>query len=356
MTMLAPFKERLTAPPPQSKTANILHHEASRTFLRNIDLSTTPPGSPPSHLHAMGLTPTAAAPPARDAHSILAALSNLSRQNNVPPANTVNAPQNNFNSVSNATSNQVHPAYAQNRVIPSPAPVNVQAPAAFTPYSQAPTNGVQNYANNQSIQFPPAPPPVPGALDPALQQQLILIKALSDQGMPPDQIAGIVAAMGGQGLLPVGAFPPPPPQFAAQQNQIQNGDNGWGVKQEPGIKQDESRDRNGYQSPPNRFRRRSRSRSPTQWSQRDGPNNRGRDEHYERGSPGNRNRGEGRGRARGSGNEYRQRSPPRRGRSPSPLQQQQVSEKWVEHDETVPRGNIKGMKVHFSIKTHTNNF
>jgi len=173
---------------------------------------------------------------------------------------------------------------------------------------------------------------------------------LSDQGFTPDKIAGIIAVMGNQApqMMSAGTLPPPPPQFAAQ-NSNPNAQNGWVVRPE------ESRDHigtgNGYheavRSPPGRYRRRSRSRSPPPaWNARDSPASRRRDEpnyEYGRGSPG-RSRGDDRGRGRGRGNDYRQRSPPRRGRSPSPpTRSNGAASKWIGHDPTIPKGSIKGM-------------
>ena len=318
--------------------------------------STTPPGSPPPNLQqTLGLQPTAIAAPAQNASSIMEVLANLARQNTAAPAtNSSTQPKDSSFNVSNAQNNPAPQVAAMNQTIPFPAPpVNVPAAVAtFASHNQGPSNGAQNFASNQTNPFSAVPPLIPPtALDPAVQQQLMLIKALSDQGIPPDQIASLIAAMGSQGppILGAGSIPPPP-QFAAQnQNQnVQNGQNGWGVRP------DESRDHNGYHESlrsPNRYRRRSRSPSPTRtWNPHDSPASRRRDESnydYDRDSPG-RNRGEDRGRGRGRTNEYRQRSPPRRGRSPTPPPRSNGSgPKWIGHDQHLAKGNIKGIHIIF---------
>ena len=281
----------------------------------------------------------------------------MARQNNsLPPANTSPPKASQYN-VSNSQSNPVQQVAAYNQGIPFPPippPVNVPAAAAnFAP--QGISSGVQNFASNQTNPFAGIPPIVPpAALDPAVQQQLMLIKALRDQGFPLDKIPGILAAMGAQGA----ALPPmiPPPQFATQ-NQGLNAQNGWGPR--PEDSRDHSGNGNGHgyeeamRSPPGRFRRRSRSRSPpAAWNARDSPARRREEPNfdYERGSPG-RSRGDDRGRGRGggNGNDYRQRSPPRRGRSPSPSRSNGPGEKWIGHDTTIPKGSIKGTNAPFSL-------
>jgi protein NRD1 len=354
--MLTTFKEKLNVPS-QSKTTAFFHQCSFTLSVSNrkcfsIDQSTTPPGSPPADLQkSLGLqSPANSAPAAaRNTSSILEALANMARQNtSAPPANPTLPMDSQYN-VSNSQSNPAQQVAAFNQGVlfpPIPPPVNVPAAPAFA--SQGTSNGAQNFASNQTNPFAAVPPIVPPtALDPAVQQQLMLIKALSDQGFPPDKIAGIIAAMGSQGppMMGAGALPPPPPQFAAQ-NSNPSAQNGWGTRPE------ESRDRNGngyheaVRSPPGRYRRRSRSRSPPPaWNARDSPASRRRDEpnyDYDRDSPG-RNRGDDRGRGRGRGNDYRQRSPPRRGRSPSPPSRANgAGSKWVGHDATIPKGNIKG--------------
>jgi protein NRD1 len=321
--------------------------------------TTTPPGSPPPNLQqALGLQPTAASAPAPNPSSIMEVLANLARQNtSAPAANLSTQPKDSSYNVSNAQSNSAQQVAAMNQTIPFPPippPVNVPAAAAtFAAQNEGSSNGAQNFASNQTYPFAAVPPLVPPtALDPAVQQQLMLIKALSDQGIPPDKIASLIAAMGSQGppMMGAGGIPPQPQVAAQNQNQNvqngQNGQNGWGTRP------DEPRDHNGFHESlrsPNRYRRRSRSPSPTRaWNARDSPASRRRDEpnyDYDRDSPG-RNRGDDRGRGRGRTNDYRQRSPPRRGRSPTPPPRPNGGgSKWIGHDPHLPKGNIKGLRI-----------
>ncbi|TVY21078.1 Rpb7-binding protein seb1 [Lachnellula arida] len=334
LSMLNDFKEKLTA------------------SMQNE--STTPPGSPPADLQrAFGSTmhpgaPAAPAAPATatSAPSILQALASLARQNASTSAD-------NSYSVSNAHHNG---APASNQAVPFPhVPQPVNVPAA-TYASQPPYQGASNGAYAQSFAssqtnpnaFAAVPPVVqPGALDPALQQQILLVKALADQGLTTEQIQAVLA-------VGAGGLPQPPQPFAAQQqsqNQNQNVQNGWNGAA-AASRPDDSRDFNGYhdreavRSPPNRYRQRSRSRSPPRaWNS---PAARRRDESntydFDRNSPA-RNRGDERGRGgRGGaarGNDYRQRSPARRGRSPSPPRSRGAGQKWIDHDSSIPKGSIK---------------
>lgn len=356
LQMLATFKEKLDV---QSEAIQIPYHFSSQTltFASASDQSTTPPGSPPLDIQ-MSTTrvqpasmPTAAAP-ARNTSSILEALANMARQTTSAP--TPNLPPQSLDRSYNVSNGQHMPAVNQPQF--PPLPVNVPAPAAtFAPQIQGSSNGVHNYANNN--QFAAVQPIVPPTtLDPAMQQQLLLIKALSDQGFAPDKIAGIMAAMGSGPPMPgASGIPPPPPQFA---DQNQNGQNGWGGKSE------DPRDRNGHydheavRSPQGRFRRRSRSRSPKQeWNARNSPNSRRQEQRfdYEQNSPGRSRGGDDRGRGgRGRGNDYRQRSPPRRGNSPSPPSSSNGPQKWIGHDASVPNGSIKGKIANFAFINHAN--
>jgi protein NRD1 len=178
-----------------------------------------------------------------------------------------------------------------------------------------------------------APAPVLGQdAGAALQQQILLFKTLSDQGIPQEQWAGIIAALSAvqtQGVAGGMAGMMMPGQGAAPTaNQ-----GAWGARPA------ESRDRMGYpepiRSPNGRYGRRSRSPSPARgWGARDSPNNRRRDEpgygDYDRGrdsSP----------RGRGRGNDYRQRSPQGRNRSLSPPR----GEKWTDYDPSIGKDSIK---------------
>jgi protein NRD1 len=366
--MLTSFKEKLNAPS-QSKTASAaslssLPYRVSNHLGLSVDQSTTPPGSPPSDIQrTLGLqqssAPAAAAPAAPNTSSILAALANMARQQNAaasaanPSAQSQN--QDSLYKVPNAQNNPAQQLPALNQSLPlqpTPPPVNVPAPGA-TFASQIPgaNGGAQNFASNQPNPYAAAPPMLPPTtLDPAVQQQLVLIKTLSDAGIAPDQIAGVIARLGSQGgaaggLLGAAQFPA---QNANANANAQNGPNGWGARP------DESRDRSGYHEgarSPGRYRRRSRSASPSRaWNARDSPASRRRDEagyDYGRDSPGRNRDDRGRGGRAGRGNEYRQRSPPRRGRSPTPPRPH-GGEKWVGHDATIPKGHIKGMATTIS--------
>jgi len=369
--MLTSFKEKLNA---QSKTASNAFILSVNSLMKSstcVDPSTTPPGSPPPNLHLLGTqqanantpTPTTATPSSASAppntSSILAALANIARQNtSAPPANPSTQAQDSSYNVSNAQSRPAPPVAALNQGLPFPPippPVNVPAlPASYALQAQGSSNGgVPNFASNQNTSFPAAAPPVsPTSIDPAVQQQLMLIKALSDSGVPHDKIAGLLAAMGGQGLPNLGGAGGMPPQQMLGQsaNANANAQNSWGARP------DESRDRNGFENnlrSPQRYRRRSRSASPVRaWGARDSPNSRRRDEanyDYGRDSPSRNDRGRGGG--RGGRGDYRQRSPPRRGRSPSPRSgggsvSGGPTQKWIGHDTSIGKGNIKGKNTH----------
>lgn len=325
--------------------------------------STTPPGSPPSDLHSRsGLSntqnPTVSTAPAgsaaSDTSAILAALANMARQNTVAPPATTQYPTKDNSYLQNVQKTPNHQASALNHTFTPPFPSSVTAPVAppvsnpnaantFAPQPNPANNSVPSFSNltNTYAAAPPAPPIPPAVpstpgLDPSVQQQLILIKALSDQGFSPDKIAGIIAAVGNRTTIPSS-------QHLTAQNQIppigQGLQNSW-------EKLDESRDRDAYEpsrSPSQRFRRRSRSRSPQGWNTRDSPMRR-REEigfDFERGSP--RVRVDDRNRGRGRVVDYRQRSPPRRAHSPSPPQNMNNSNnKWIGYDNTIPKGSIKG--------------
>ncbi|KAG0648129.1 Rpb7-binding seb1 [Hyphodiscus hymeniophilus] len=334
LQMLTPFKEKLSA-------SSQIH-------------STTPPGSPPSDIRrTLGLQQSNAAPAATapDTSSILAALASMARQNiSAAPSASNTLGQDSSFKVSNGQTNAALQSTGlhqqQTLQFPHiPQPVNVPASAAtFAPQTQAPNHTAQSYPSNTNVfaSLPPVPPPA--VLDPTFQAQLMVIKMLKEQGITDDNIPAVLAAMNSQGYgqMGVGGFSPAPvSQYPVQnQNQTsQNGQNGW-VKQE-----DESRDRDrkgpeNFRSP-DRFRRRSRSRSPPRgWTARDSPPRRhdGPNYEYDRDSPGRNRGGDDH---RGRGNEYRQRSPPRRGRSPTPPRSFGGGEKWIGHEQSLGKNNIK---------------
>jgi len=296
-----------------------------------------------------------ASAPENPATAILAALTNMARQNTaaLPHANT-HSQASSFQ-VSNGHNNSALHATALNpqqlQYSHFPPQVNVPAPAAqFALQTQAPNHIAQGFPSNPNT-FAGLPPVLPSAaaLDPAIQHQLMIIKTLKEQGIPDDKIPAVLAAMNGQGLaVGGGGFPAASlPQYPVQnQNQNPSAQNGWASRQE-----EESRDRDHQNiRSPDRYRRRSRSRSPHRgWTAPDSPSSRRRDGpgsqfDYDRDSPG-RNRGmEDRSRP-GRANEYRQRSPPRRGRSPTPPRSHGGSDKWIGHDISIGKNNIKGSPI-----------
>lgn len=334
LQMLDSFKAKLNA---QSKTLALPDPDRSLNLTRVTDASTTPPGSPPTSLQTSLYgqpTPDAApAGPARNTSSILQALANMAPRNTAAPAANPYQQSLDVNSSYNVSNGHINPAPQ----VPAltqlpfslPVPVNVPVQAATAGSS----NSAPSYFSNNQFPAAAAPPPVAPPVDPALQQQLQLIKTLADQGMQVEQIANILAAMG-QAALPA------PLPFAAPNQPAVAAQNGWGAP---------SRDRTeAAASPPSRFRR-SRSRSPKpEWNARDSPASRRRGEpnfDHDKGFP-DRNRGhedrERPGWPGGRGNEYRQRSPPRRAQSPSPPRFNNGSQKWISHDPTIKSGHIKG--------------
>ena len=200
------------------------------------------------------------------------------------------------------------PAYQPPQVAPAPG-----MPYSYPPYSAAPVQAP-----------PPAPAPAaqPGTLNPDMQQQVMLIKALADQGVPFDKIPGLIQTMQAAGALPAGG--PPPVQPHAQQP--------YGAPQQPyGAPQ-------GYDHShrsPNRYNQnqRSRSRSPgRRWDGRDSGNGDRRDS-YE-----TRTQDDVRG-------QYRQRSPAggRRAHGGDPMNPpaHRGQDKWVEIDRSLPENHIR---------------
>ncbi|KAL6816808.1 hypothetical protein V8C40DRAFT_253788 [Trichoderma camerunense] len=335
-SMIESFKERVNAPSPPK--------------------STTPPGSPPAGL-AASLQNQAQNKPAPNGSSILEALANIARQNtsSAPSNQSLPAPAASY-SMPPATSNappasatppglsqvlasslpQPHQSYP-----PAGQPVNVSSlPFSLTQMlgQNAPMPaGASNPSNPYAAAS--AAPPASGAggagLGPDVQQQIMLIKALADQGVPFDKIPALIQSM--TSATATGGYPAaqPPAPVPTAQGTFPSVQQPWGAAAS-GPAPDQ-----GYQdnvrSP--RYRGRSRSRSPERgWNARGSPRG-GRE--YGRNSP-PRGRMDDRDRNGRGGNDYRQRSPPRarHGRSPSPSQEFQ-QEKWVEFDPALPSGTIK---------------
>ncbi|RWA12260.1 hypothetical protein EKO27_g2858 [Xylaria grammica] len=337
VSMIESFKQKLNAP----------------TVSQNE--STTPVGSPPPGAGLPGLSETK--PPVTEApNAIMEALANIARQNITvpPPSVSVPAAAGPFNlpptqqPTLQTTQNQAS-APAPASFLPVAHPINV--PSLSYPYApQAQTQApVQSQpfvppvtASNQAPGFPGVAPGAPlaaaaGGVDPNVQQQVMLIKLLADQGVPVDKIPLIIAGIQNGGAP--GAAVTPSASSIPSQPQLQPGQppygSSWGQE---GFRSDESRDRSFTQvRSPSRYHDRSRSRSPPRhWDQRGrdyggfGPNSPGG------GRMDDRDR-------RGRGPDYRQRSPQgRRGRSPTPPQDfPRPGAKWVEIDRTLPQGHIK---------------
>jgi protein NRD1 len=207
--------------------------------------------------------------------------------------------------------------------------------AAQNGYAGSPLNNPSNPPPNPLVgALSGAAAAAPGlGLDPNTQQQIMLIKALADQGVPFDKIPALIQSMTGSAVA--GAVPPAQQPMPYAQNSPVPAQPAWGA---PSAKPDDSR-MSGYghtRSPP-RYNGRSRSRSPDRgWGARGSPRN-GRDRlDYGRDSP-NRGRHDDR-----RGGDYRQRSPHgHRGRSETPIHDQSPAEKWVEYDSSLPSGHIK---------------
>jgi protein NRD1 len=345
ISMIESFKQKLSAPPaPQND-------------------STTPVGSPPPGTGLPGVPeakPTATEAP----NAIMEALANIVRQSvNTGGSHSVPATTNPFTVPPTQLGSIAQQASLQTQgqsstLAPGATPFTAVAPPAngpAMPYyapqvpTQAPIQGQPFVppvtAGNQAHGFPGAASIAPpaasaGGVDPNVQQQVMLIKLLADQGVPLDKIPLILAGIQNGGITGAGAGASAPPSMPPQP-QIQPGQQSYGSTWgQESFRPDESRDRNFNQvRSPHRYHDRSRSRSPPRhWDQR------GRDYGgFGPDSPGT-GRTDDRDR-RGRGSDYRQRSPPgRRGRSPTPPQDfPRPGPKWVEIDRTLPQGHIKGM-------------
>ncbi|KAI9787347.1 MAG: hypothetical protein M1816_007633 [Peltula sp. TS41687] len=319
--MLQSFKDKLNAP--SSKIYPILIHAQS----------TTPPGSPGRD--SRPTDPPASGASAPNTSAILAALASMAKQASAaPPANPINAfAQENTNgipSMQNPVPQETPAPVTQASVFPPTMPAmslpffgaGMVSQAPLAPVTQAPVfPGAM-----PAFSAPAMPQPQPGA--DALQQQVLLIQFLMQQGIPQDQWGAIMQALstgglGGAGMTPQAGFPnfyPP------------------------------SRDTQMRSPPPptGRYQQRDRSRSPQGWRnqspprRRDSPTYGDYDNH---GDPYDRRGGRGRG-GRGRDNDYRQRSPQgnRRGRSPGTPDRYNLppgGPKWVDYDPTVGKDSIK---------------
>ncbi|KAL8988859.1 MAG: hypothetical protein Q9177_002136 [Variospora cf. flavescens] len=339
--MLANFKQKLDAP------ANGVN-------------STTPPGSPPNDFISLkaGQEEPAKAPdnvngaPAADTSAILKALADMAKSNTgaasaASSGNVANL-QNSFPHNMPEPVNQAPsvPPIAQAVGVPganggngaSTFPGLSNASGSFHPN---PPTGQPNM--NMNIQFPPVMPQGNGvpAMTPEIQQQLQILQALQAQGVPQDQWANVLSVLMAGGAGAAGSNVNAAPQQGWQPN-----GGGYG---------DQSRDRNGFndqslQSPSGRFRDpRSRSRSPSAWDRRGNaspPRRRDSPVYGEYGRDARNSDRGGFGRSdRGRGNAFRQRSPDRQRRSPSPRHSGNElpppGPKFVEYDPSLRQGMIK---------------
>ena len=247
--------------------------------------------------------------------------------------------------------------YAQN--VPSSVNPNPSVPSEPTVGVPGATNSAVQFAGtgnqSNSSQNPPnssngqsgtqgAPTAAPGLPD--MQQQVALLQYLQAQGVPQDQlVTALTMVMANGGNLP----PMPNNNYTPQQP-------GW--QQNQGYGNEQSRDQNGnndqyMRSPSGQFRNtRARSRSPRAWdNRREATPPRRRDSpvygEYEGGRDGRGGFGRG---GRGRGDSYRQRSPDRFRRSPSPRRQSNAlpapGPKLIEYDYSLGSERIKGKRNH----------
>ncbi|RDA92396.1 hypothetical protein CP533_4736 [Ophiocordyceps camponoti-saundersi (nom. inval.)] len=296
--------------------------ESFREKLSAPNASTTPPGSPPAA--ALATLPDNSRPStAPDGSSILEALFNIARQNTTASSSKPVAP-------APAASYGLPAAGIATPSLAPPAPPPPPPPPPSYPTASQPVNSsslpfsvpqmpalgnptTAPYRNNGSAAF---------GLDPNTQQQIILIKALADQGIPLDKIPAFVQSMTGAGNANAqSSFQAPVP---AAQGSYPAAQQTWAA--------DSSRPFADGNRSPNRYHGRSRSRSPDRgWA--------GRGSSRDRADYGH---GEDRDRNGRRGNNYRQRSPQgRHGRSASPSSEFPKIERWIDYDAKLPAGHIR---------------
>ncbi|KAF4512824.1 hypothetical protein G6O67_000162 [Ophiocordyceps sinensis] len=298
--MLESYREKLSAAPPPNA-------------------STTPPGSPPAGAPAstQNKHPASTAPAPPNGSSILEALANMARQNTAANPGRPGAPALAAASyglpaggMPQAAPQQQHQQQPSHALAAPPAypPTSQSAHGSSMPFSMPPMlgQGAQPPAMPAGAINPyaaPAATPGPGGvgLDSITQQQIVLIKALADQGVPFDKIPALVQGMtGASSANPHTAFQPPVP---AAQGTYPAGQQPWAA--------DNARDR-GFQDG---------NMSPIKLDY---------GHHEERDRNGRR------------GNGYRQRSPQgRRGRSSTPISELPQIERRIEFDPNLPAGHIK---------------
>lgn len=280
-----------------------------------------------------------APPAAQSGQSILDALANMARQNITTPASTSSlpAPAASFN-LSGALAGlsqpvqsslpQAQPPHTASYSAASQSAVN---PPPSLPFSMPSINSAGPAASGFPNAAPGGVPATGGALDPNTQQQILLIKALADQGIPFDKIPALIQSMTG-GAASASAMASQAPNLV-QQSPYVPGQPWAGAAQ----KQEQAREWSGNDGvrSPRYGGGRSRSRSPDRgWGSRGGSDHNGRDRlDYGRNSPARGRDDDRNGRRAG---EYRDRSPSRRhGQSPPPVA------KWTDFDPDLASGNIK---------------
>ncbi|KAK5997850.1 Rpb7-binding protein seb1 [Cladobotryum mycophilum] len=255
-SMIESFKEKVNAPSPPS---TFLRPPMSRSLgfrdnLAWLDVncspniicaeSTTPPGSPPPGLLASLQNQNKPAAP--NGSSILEALANIARQNTTtgPGTQSIPAPAAPY-SMPPAIASPINPGLPQ-PVASSISHIQPQSHQSYPPTSQpvnvpslpfsltqmlgqnAPQAAVPSASNPHNPYAAAAPAPGSAGLDPNVQQQIMLIKALADQGVPFDKIPALIQSMTG-GTAP-GGYPAaqPPAPLPAAQGTFPGGQQPWG--------------------------------------------------------------------------------------------------------------------------------
>ena len=298
------------------------------------------------------MPPASAASAAPNGSSILEALANMARQNTTAgPANSgLPAPAASYSLPTSGLPQPAAPSMPHNLLPQGQAPPSYAAPSQAANVPSLPFS-LQQVLGQSSAQPPAAPyssnpppnpygagpvsgPGAPGGagLDSTTQQQIMLIKALADQGVPFDKIPALIQSM--TGAAPAGGQSSSQTPAPVAQGSYPTGQQLWGAS---ATVSDVPRDRgyqDGLRSPP-RYRGRSRSRSPDRaWGQRGSP--RGGRDRMDYGHQDDRDRNGRR------SNDYRQRSPQgRRGRSGTPSSDLPHIERWIEFDPTLPDGHIR---------------
>ncbi|KAL9620285.1 MAG: hypothetical protein Q9160_005184 [Pyrenula sp. 1 TL-2023] len=314
--------------------------------------STTPEGSPgpdatsflQNQLTQAGSTNQQQPPPAQNTSAILATLANMAKQNASTPASAAPG-QTSLNSILGASSAtpQIPPSVDQAPSTANGQNVNPLGSLFSSMGSNAQNQNQPSLASQPNLLASllpqgqaqaPVPPPNAGGLNPDALQQVQLLQLLAQRGIPQEQWATALQILNISNSNAAGGnanFGAQPPFGQAQAN-------AWGARPDA-----VSRDRDEYMRSPPGGQYRRRSRSPG-WERRREPSPpRRRDSpvygDYHGDSPGRR---DGRGRR---GNEYRQRSPARRRRSPSPNRKEQKlpppGPKTIEWDYSIGQGMIK---------------